>query len=346
MLHFIVYTKFFEKSSMEELGRCGKFKVVKKHINYMVIDATKGFLKKLGKSKPVFVYGAAAIESHGPISESAYLQSIYRTLAKAGIPRSRGIRIECIEINSKRGYSSKDLEVYLGKRLEKEGVKVDIVRPKEMFFIVLLDMHCYVGRSSDLRIARLLNPLRYPYSNGISRAEQKLKEAIEYFGIGTSGVAVDIGAAPGGWSYVLANRGMKVIAIDNGDLDAAKLKAHKVSVLMLRKGGSASRALSRCDILHVKASASRAASMLDLKAVDMVVDDTNIRAKDSAAAAMSYSRFMRSGATLIMTVKCVTRKVDKYMNEASEVLGREFEIRGVKALPSNRQEVMLYAVRK
>lgn len=35
--------------------------------------------------------------------------------------------------------------------------------------------------------------------------------------------AVDLGAAPGGWSWQLARRGLEVVAVDNGPLDAALL---------------------------------------------------------------------------------------------------------------------------
>ncbi len=56
----------------------------------------------------------------------------------------------------------------------------------------------------------------------ISRAEFKLLEAIEVFGIAmpTHGVALDLGAAPGGWTRVLRRAGQYVTAIDPGDLDA------------------------------------------------------------------------------------------------------------------------------
>ena len=59
-----------------------------------------------------------------------------------------------------------------------------------------------------------------------SRSGMKLVEALATF-IGEASllsrmrpgrVAVDLGAAPGGWSQVLASRGMRVIAVDNGPI--------------------------------------------------------------------------------------------------------------------------------
>ena len=50
----------------------------------------------------------------------------------------------------------------------------------------------------------------------ISRAKFKLLEAEQRFGIDFSVArkAIDIGAAPGGWTSLLLERGLKVTAID------------------------------------------------------------------------------------------------------------------------------------
>lgn len=53
-------------------------------------------------------------------------------------------------------------------------------------------------------------------------AEFKLLEALEVFGIvlPSHGVALDLAAAPGGWTRVLRRAGEYVTAIDPGELDA------------------------------------------------------------------------------------------------------------------------------
>lgn len=71
-------------------------------------------------------------------------------------------------------------------------------------------------------ILRLKFPAEAP-----SRSTLKLEEAwkvflpsgreLEYLGGGCQ--AVDLGAAPGGWTWQLVNQGMKVIAVDNGPMD-------------------------------------------------------------------------------------------------------------------------------
>ncbi|MBZ0121739.1 MAG: 23S rRNA (cytidine(2498)-2'-O)-methyltransferase RlmM, partial [Sandaracinaceae bacterium] len=60
-----------------------------------------------------------------------------------------------------------------------------------------------------------------------SRSAMKLAEAIAVFGVGPERgeVCVDLGAAPGGWSFVALERGARVFAVDRARLDG-KLMAH------------------------------------------------------------------------------------------------------------------------
>jgi 23S rRNA (cytidine2498-2'-O)-methyltransferase len=80
-----------------------------------------------------------------------------------------------------------------------------------------------VGTPWPMGIPRLRVPAAAP-----SRSARKLVEAIVTFlGDRASEVlrpgmrAVDLGAAPGGWSWVLAHHGLRVTAIDNGPLKGA-----------------------------------------------------------------------------------------------------------------------------
>ena len=69
--------------------------------------------------------------------------------------------------------------------------------------------------------------LRFP-AGAPSRSGLKLVEALALFigedelpgRVRAGRVAIDLGAAPGGWSHVLAGRGVRVVAVDNGPIAA------------------------------------------------------------------------------------------------------------------------------
>ncbi|MPZ43758.1 MAG: 23S rRNA (cytidine(2498)-2'-O)-methyltransferase RlmM [Betaproteobacteria bacterium] len=95
--------------------------------------------------------------------------------------------------------------------------------------VSLLDRHRVVLGASDpdnsspwpMGIPRLRFPAGAPSRSGL-----KLLEALmlfigedELLGRMRAGrVAIDLGAAPGGWSQVLASRGVRVVAVDNGSI--------------------------------------------------------------------------------------------------------------------------------
>ena len=72
-----------------------------------------------------------------------------------------------------------------------------------------------------------------------SRSTQKLAEALSVFLTDTERAnwlregrtAVDLGAAPGGWTWQLVHHGLHVTAIDNGALDPVLLTSHQVEHL-------------------------------------------------------------------------------------------------------------------
>ena len=100
-------------------------------------------------------------------------------------------------------------------------------RSGQRLHVCLLDRHRVLLGASDpgnsapwpMGIPRL----RFP-ANAPSRSGLKLVEALALF-IGEEDlhgrmragrVAIDLGAAPGGWSQVLASRGVRVVAVDTG----------------------------------------------------------------------------------------------------------------------------------
>ena len=132
-------------------------------------------------------------------------------------------------------------EPHLKKALSQNGLlKADNPRlPRlHVFFTDSTTAHVGIslpGNSSNwpMGIPRLKMPREAP-----SRSTLKLAEALlEMLGeqeraqLRPGRRTVDLGAAPGGWTWQLVNRGMKVIAVDNGPMDKALMESGLVEHL-------------------------------------------------------------------------------------------------------------------
>ncbi len=349
MLYLVRISAFFEKSSLDELGRMARFRIVDRHLHDLVIETGSDLLKEMRKRKTTFVYSAFRLASASKISKKRYLDSIYAALLKAvkssGIGKEEVIRLECYDINSREGYSAKDLEVRFGTRLIRDGYTADLSDPERFVYLVLLNGNCYLGEELYNDIGKAaLNPLRsYSQLARTSRAEMKMAEAFKAFGIKARGIAIDLGAAPGGWSRFLAGSGFRVLAIDTADLDYDSLNGAGLRVKTVASTKVALKELEGHDIVHLMARAGAPAIRRGEMKADLLSDDMNVDCVSSASIALRYAPLLRRGAPLIMTIKCMTRNAPLYIRQTRRALRPGFSIIGTKALPSNRQEVTLFA---
>ena len=111
--------------------------------------------------------------------------------------------------------------------IERLGLPPAKRRDRQPEIVVSVYIHCretvqvYAGVS---KVEENLSPwsrgvCRIPRGdNPVSRAESKLQEALELFPPFSGGRALDLGAAPGGWSRVLGERGFEVDAVDPAEL--------------------------------------------------------------------------------------------------------------------------------
>jgi len=151
--------------------------------------------------------------------------------------RFQGLHVDMPDTNDGKALSAliKPLMPHLEKALAKAGVVLDEPRsPDRLHIFFVGGTACYVGVSAignsspfPMGIPRLRMPHGAP-----SRSTLKLAEALMVF-LGpeetakriTPGMtAVDLGASPGGWTWQLVQRHVKVLAIDNGEMDPALLE--------------------------------------------------------------------------------------------------------------------------
>ncbi len=326
----------------------GKFKVESNFVNSYIISAHATSLNNK-KTETNFLYRILKILKTEKISEKNYLEDIKNTLIKTTIPNKK-IRLECVDINSRRGYSAKDIEVYLGEYLESIGAKITLKNPEILCYIILFDMCCHVGFISYKKL-NFIDPGRHYkiLSSGISRAEFKLMEAFDEFKIKakTNQLAFDLGASPGGWSVFMAKKGIKVLSIDQGEMFSDKIKKLKISYEEANIENIHKLKEKNTQILHIRKKFQDSLVFLDkIKKADIITCDMNISPEEAAKAVLLFSNNLKKNAKLIFTIKCTTKFAKKYVEEAKKSLSKKFIIKSVIALPNNRQELTLYGVFK
>lgn len=157
----------------------------------------------------------------------------------------------------------------------------------------------------------------------VSRAEFKLLEAFEVFGIElpAHGVALDLGAAPGGWTRVLRQRGQYVTAIDPGELDA--------------------RLADDRGIRHLRTTAERYLQDGPDR-FDVIVDDMRMDARDSARLMVAFAPALYAHGWALMTLKLPEHDRQPVLDQAFGILRQAYRIVGARQLFHNRSEITVY----
>jgi 23S rRNA (cytidine2498-2'-O)-methyltransferase len=154
------------------------------------------------------------------------------------VPRGlSGVRLEHPDTNDGKALSvfCRKFTAPLERGLKAAGIRIDAPGAPLLHLFLTDSRHALLGFSDPSRsapwsmgIARLKLPRAAP-----SRSTLKLEEAFlallseaeraRWFEPGMT--AVDLGAAPGGWTWQFVQRGVRVLAVDNGPMDAALLES-------------------------------------------------------------------------------------------------------------------------
>lgn len=158
----------------------------------------------------------------------------------------------------------------------------------------------------------------------ISRAKFKLLEAERTFGLHFEQHerALDIGAAPGGWTSLLLERGLDVTAVDPADLHPS-LIGHPRVMWLKKKAG---------DVIFPPGT------------FDLLVCDMSWNPETMARLVLRLAPSLKAGAEAIVTVKLLTRKPLQTIRSVIGQLRQTFEVRRAKQLFHNRDEITLYLI--
>jgi 23S rRNA (cytidine2498-2'-O)-methyltransferase len=169
--------------------------------------------------------------------------------------------------------------------------------------------------------------MRFAREEGqVSRSEFKLLEALAAFDLSlpATGRALDLGAAPGGWTRVLRRAGLEVTAVDPGDLDP--------------------RLSADAGIRHVRALAQ------ELRCrpgeFEVLVNDMRMDGRDSARLMLDLAPCLRPGGLGIMTVKLPHAKPGQVAHQAIALLHQRYRILNARQLFHNRSEITVALERR
>ncbi|CAG7645521.1 Ribosomal RNA large subunit methyltransferase M [Paenibacillus solanacearum] len=159
----------------------------------------------------------------------------------------------------------------------------------------------------------------------ISRAKFKLLEAEAAFGLDFAQYrsALDIGAAPGGWTSLLLERGLQVTAVDPAKLDAALLHHPKLTWLQKNAG----------DVTFADGT------------FDLLVCDMSWGHRQMTKLVKGLLYALQPGGTAVITLKLMHKKAFQSLREAVGDLSPELELQQAKQLFHNRDELTLFMIR-
>lgn len=154
----------------------------------------------------------------------------------------------------------------------------------------------------------------------VSRAEFKLEELFKChpLPLDPHWSALDFGAAPGGWTRILAGHGLRVTAVDPGDLDP--------------------RVRDLDGVEYVKTTAGNFVRN-ERRRFDLIVNDMKMNPVMSSRLIAEGSDLLKPSGFAVLTLKTGDRGVLAQIDESFAVLREKFTIEFARQLEHNRKEV-------
>jgi 23S rRNA (cytidine2498-2'-O)-methyltransferase len=275
---------------------------------------------------PIFSRHVCPVQASIPLTQG---MSDLDDLAKASggfIPRldvTQTFSVQTRLLGNGWPYARYDVNQKLSTVFAERGAPLDVRRPEQVFSIVLTPAQGHLGlsRAADNLSDWAGGARRFKREEGqISRAEFKLLEAIELFGLRlpAEGLALDLGAAPGGWTRILLKGAMSVVAVDPGELDR--------------------RVVADPAVRHVRQTAQRYLRTADER-FDVILNDMRMDARDSARIMVSVSDKLREGSWALVTLKLPRKGLVELAALALELMRKQYEVIGARQLFHNRNEI-------
>ncbi|XEC92576.1 SAM-dependent methyltransferase [Paenibacillus tarimensis] len=289
-------------------------------------------LKVILDQEPIFLRHLQPIDRELPLAGNAddlqELSNIVRHACIVFEERRVAVHVRRAE-GSSFPYSAADTKAVLDAVLTEIGSEQSLQHPDLILSVYAAKDRLLVGWGTP---EELLSDwpggaVRFQREEGqISRAKFKLLEAERVFGIRLEQFrqALDIGAAPGGWTSLLLERGLWVTAVDPAELHPS-LTGHP-------------------RLTYWKKNASEV--RFDTGGFDLLVCDMSWSPLQMCKLVLSLQSSLAPGGSAIITVKLMHRKPLQTIRDVIAKFEEAFVLVKAKQLFHNRDEITLYLRRK
>ena len=263
-------------------------------------------------------------------------------------------RTASIQIRSKTGGKIYDLKA-IKSHISEKLINYSTANPQIVISVFISDGIIYAGISDvEENLSAWSGGMRHYALNEsvISRAEFKLLELFEFFPelinfdklinlnnpenikkdkdvvyeIKEKPAALDLGASPGGWTKILAEKGYKVTAVDPNQLSAVLTGNPNVEYF---------KGLTEDFMNFMKRSKNRGKPEL----FDLIVNDMRMHAVQSAKIMADAQEYLKEGGYAVMTLKLNKGGKTVLIKEGLDILKKKYDVLFVKQFFHNRSEV-------
>lgn len=282
--------------------------------------------RRLREQPPIFCRHICPAQLHLPLKQAlADLDDLAEASRRFSphLSLTQTFSVQTRLIESDWPYARYDVNTRLSQGLVEQGSRLEVRQPEQILSVVLTPEQGYLGlsRAADNLSDWAGGARRFKQEQGqVSRAEFKLLEALELFGLRlpAAGTALDLGAAPGGWTRILRQHALSVVAVDPADLDA--------------------RIASDPAVRHIRQAAQSYLPATD-EQFDVILNDMRMDARASAQVMGLAARNLKDEGWALLTLKLPQRGAVKAAASALEALRAWYEISGARQLFHNRSEI-------
>lgn len=291
------------------------------------------WLRELRRDEPIFLRHLFPVEAESALGEDA--DSIAETMigfAASCADRVRGATV-AVQVRKSQDspfpFGSAESRDLMRPALEAAGAEVAARDTRWILSVYASKKSLYMGLSApeDNLSDWPGGAVRFRREEGlISRAAFKLLEAERTFGLplGRFSRALDLGAAPGGWTSVLLERGLHVTAVDPAEM-ADSLAGHP-------------------GLAHLRRNAAELS--FPPGAFDLLVSDMSWDPRHTCRIVSGLAPALVPGGSAIVTLKLMHRKPLQTISQLAEEYAKTFDIRRIKQLFHNREEVTMWLKRR